>query len=367
MQFGQRTIQQLTEEVTMLQTLAQVIKPFDLRNSSEQEYVAINVFANRLRAEQLPDDPPIPIDEMVQGWKNMPSFQYIPTWVVWSADGSQIIARAHVSWLDVPENRHLVDWRIMVLPEYRQQGWAKRLLPFIAETTRGEDRHTMFTSTDERVPAGAVFMERLGAGAGLAFHTNQLNIVELNRDLLREWQERVQERAAGFELGYWDSAYPEEDIQAVSDLMQVMNTAPRGTLNVEDERFTPEQLRQIEKSIFARGNQRRAAYVREKATGKFAGFTQVMWNSNRPQILQQMETGVFPEYRNHGLGRWLKAAMLDKVLREHPEIILVRTGNADSNAAMLKINNELGFKPYISTTVWQVEINQVEKYLQNHA
>jgi GNAT superfamily N-acetyltransferase len=320
-----------------------------------------------LRAEQLPDDPPIPLDEMVQGWQNMPSFQFIPTWVIWSADGSQIIARAHAAWLDVPENRHLVSCRIMVLPEYRRQGFARRLLPLIAGATRRENRRTLFANTDERVPAGAAFMERLGAHPGLEVHTNQLKIAELDRDLVRQWQERACERAAGFELGYWDSAYPEDDLQAVSDLMQVMNTAPRGTLNYEDEKFTPAQIRQIEKTIFARGDQRRAIYVREKATGKFAGFTQVIWNPNRPQILQQLETGVFPAYRNHGLGRWLKAVMLDKALREHPEIKYVRTGNADSNAAMLKINHELGFKPYLSQTVWQVEIDQVEKYLQNHS
>ena len=342
------------------------ISPFDLRNSTEPEYAAMNVFANRLRAEQLPDDPPIPIDEMALGWRNMPSFQYIPTWVVWRADGAQIIARAHVSWLDVPENRHLVDYKIMVLPEYRRQGWARHLLPLIAETTRRENRHTLFTDTNERVPAGAEFMERLGACKGMDMHTNQLKVVELNRDLVRQWQDRARERAPGFELGCWDSAYPEDDIQAVSDLMQIMNTAPRGTLNFEDERFTPEQLREFEKAMFARGNQRWVMYVREKATGRFAGFTQVAWNPNRPQILQQMETGVFPEYRNHGLGRWLKAAMLDRVLREHPETKFVRTGNADSNAAMLKINHELGFKPYISQTIWQVEIDQVEKYLSNH-
>jgi hypothetical protein len=65
------------------------------------------------------------------------------------------------------------------------------------------------------------------------------------------------------------------------------------------------------------------------------------------------------------LGRWLKAAMLDKILREHPEIKFVRTSNADSNAAMLKISQELGFKPYMSIAVWQIEIDQVKKYLQN--
>ena len=326
----------------------------------------MNIFANRLRAEQLPDDPPIPIDEMVQGWRNQPPFQYIPTWVVWRVDGAQIVARAHVSWLDVPENRHLVEFKIMVLPEYRRQGWAKQLLPLIAETTRRENRHTMFVDTNERVPAGAAFMERLGACPGLAMHTNQLKIAELNRDLVRQWQERAHERAAGFGLGFWEDAYPEEDIHAIVELIQVMNTEPRGSLEYEDERFTPEQLRQIEKSLFARGNERRTTYAREIATGKFVGYTQVLWHPNRPQILQQLDTAVFPEYRNYGLGRWLKAAMLDKVLREHPEIKFVRTGNADSNAAMLKINEELGFKPYMSVTIWQVEIDQVEKYLMNH-
>lgn len=343
-----------------------IIKPFDLRNASEQEYAAMNIFANQLRAEQLPDDPPIPIDEMVQGWHNMPRFQSMPTWVVWQADSSQIVARGHVGWLDVPENRHLVEFRTMVLPEYRRQGLARQLLALITQATRLENRHTLLTDTNERVPAGAAFMERLGARAGLAMHTNQLKIAELNRDLVRRWQDRAQERAAGFALGFWDGTYPEEDLQAIAELMQVMNTAPRGSLEIEDERFTPEQVRQIETSIFARGNQRWTTYARETKTGKFVGYTDVLWNPNRSEILQQRETGVFPEYRNHGLGRWLKAAMLDKVLRAHPEIKYVRTGNADSNAAMLKINNELGFKPYLSQTIWQVEIGQVEKYLSNH-
>jgi hypothetical protein len=30
---------------------------------------------------------------------------------------------------------------------------------------------------------------------------------------------------------------------------------------------------------------------------------------------------------------------------------------------MLKINTEMGFKPYIANTVWQVETEKVEKYL----
>ncbi len=91
-----------------------------------------------------------------------------------------------------------------------------------------------------------------------------------------------------------------------------------------------------------------------------------MWNANRAEILNQGATGVFPNYRNKGLGRWLKAAMLDKILRERTQVKYIRTGNADSNAPMLKINHELGFKPYISRCVWQIETAKVLEYLGQH-
>jgi hypothetical protein len=45
----------------------------------------------------------------------------------------------------------------------------------------------------------------------------------------------------------------------------------------------------------------------------------------------------------------------------------VRTGNADSNAAMLKINTDLGFRPYQSDNVWQIEVERVKEYLATRA
>jgi len=55
--------------------------------------------------------------------------------------------------------------------------------------------------------------------------------------------------------------------------------------------------------------------------------------------------------------------MLERVLRDRPEAKFVRTGNADSNAAMLGINQALGFKPYLSHCVWQLETEKVAAYL----
>jgi len=55
--------------------------------------------------------------------------------------------------------------------------------------------------------------------------------------------------------------------------------------------------------------------------------------------------------------------MVDRILRERPEAKSVSSSNAYSNAAMLRINDELGFKPNNSMCTWQVETEKAAAYL----
>ena len=205
-------------------------------------------------------------------------------------------------------------------------------------------------------------MNTLGAEKAMAGHTNQLVLAELDHALLTEWQSPA--RSEGFTLDFWTGPPPEADLEALAALTSVAaNTLPRDALDMEDMKITGEQMRQMEASMLASGSERWTLAARQTATGSFAGFTEVYWNPNRPQIVIQGGTGVCPEYRNHGLGRRLKAVMLGKILAERPLVRFVRTGNADSNGPMLRINHALGFKPYLSTTEWQVPTEKVLAYL----
>jgi mycothiol synthase len=340
------------------------LKTFNPRVASDDEYIAANNFNNQMRAEIFPDDPPIALDEAVRGWKNIPGFVQVFAWGMTQKNDSRLIASANVAFMNLEANRHVAETQIEVLPEFRRQGLGRMLLAEIAATSVRENRRLMIMGTNERIPAGEAFMTRLGARKGLEAHTNQLKIAELDRALVRAWMDRVQSRRSNFELVFLDGDYPEQDLESVSELARVMNTAPHGDLEIGDFEYSPEQLRQNEKAARERGVQRWIIFLRDRANGKLIGFTQVNWHPNRPELLNQAGTGVFPEYRNLGLGRWLKAEMLEKILQDRPQVKFIRTGNADSNAAMLKINYELGFKPYISHAVWQIEVAQVQAYLQ---
>jgi len=341
------------------------IRPFDGMGASQAEYAALNRHTNRIRLERLPDDPPIPLAETIQNLQSIPSFVDLKLWAAWNPSQSEIVALGNVVIFRTEDNKHLVQFEITVLAEYRLQGLGRQFLGLIADATQKENRRLLMTNTVDRIPGGEAFMTHLGAQKGLEAHTNQLRLADLDRGLIANWLARGQENLAEFELGFWDGAYPEDKLQEVAELYELTNQQPFGDLEVEDMHSTPEQLRQMEKNLFARGSQRWTFFIMDRATGKFAGYTETIWNPNRPEVMGQGMTGVFPQYRNKGLGRWLKAVMLDKVLKERPQVKYVRTGNADSNAAMLKINTELGFKPYMADTLWQVELQKVLDYLQS--
>ena len=339
------------------------LRPFDLVGASDREYAALNRHFNLAKAEILPDDPPTPLEEMVARMRNIPPFVSLHPWAGWSADGEEMVASLVATFLKTEENKHLLQFEIEVHPDYRRRGVGRELLRLAVGVARQEGRWLMMTGTNGRVPTGEAFMEHIGAERGLEEHTNQLLLADLNPALVASWQAEGQKRAAGFALGFWDGPYPEDQLEAIAALNEVMNTAPREKLDMEDMHFTPEHLRQMEQGMVAAGTLRWTLYASEGGTGRFAGFTEVTWNPNRPLVVSQGGTGVFPEFRGLGLGRWMKAAMLERVLRDRPEAKFVRTGNADSNVAMLGINQALGFKPYLSHCVWQVETEKAAAYL----
>ena len=340
------------------------IRPFDMAGATDGEYEAVNRLLNRSRAETLPDDPPIPVQETKASMQNIPPYDIVKSWSGWETGTEQVTSRIAVWFTDTNENTHAIQFALYVDPAYRRRGIARELLKKAVDMARLHNRRLMITSTSDRAPAGVFFMERLKAERGLEESESQLSLAELDMSLIDRWQTDGRRRAAEFSLRFWDGRYPEEQLEAICELLNVMNSAPLDKLAIEDINITPRQARQDEESLFAVGIQRWTAYTIEDSTGEFAGYTEVFWNPNRPWVVEQGATAVVPRFRGKGMGRWLKAAMLERILQIRPEARFVRTTSAYSNAAMLGINETIGFKHYDTRCVWQVETDKAAAYIE---
>ncbi|MCW5849452.1 MAG: GNAT family N-acetyltransferase [Anaerolineae bacterium] len=337
------------------------IQEFEARTASEAVLRAYHEFSNQMYAEAWPEDQAAPIENTLGWLLNAPPMLDVKRWLAWQGD--QVIAAAELETWRAEDNQHLGFFEVNVLPACRRQGLGSQLLGLVAQEARLRNRVKLQAWVDGDSASGQAWLAKLGGKLGLETHTNQLNLAGVDRAMLRRWVERAEERAQGFVLETLVGPFLETSLEEMAQLFNVMNDAPRGDLDMEDEKTTPEHIREWDESMSRRSQERWHMHIRHVATGELAGYTETVWNPYRPDLLHQWGTGVWPKYRNLGLGRWLKAAMLEKVLRERPQVKRVRTGNADSNGPMLKINYELGFKPYKAWKTWQIEVEQVEQAL----
>jgi GNAT superfamily N-acetyltransferase len=339
------------------------IEEVDVRLMSDDDIARLNAFNNLLSAEADPEDPPEPIELTTAGIRNMPDFIVVRSFWGRDLDGS-LAASGSARWTETEDNRHLVRAGVRVRPDRRRRGVGKAMLRLIADVAEAEGRRLLVGGTSDRVPAGEAFARRIGAEAGMAGHTNRLLLSEVDHDMIAQWISSGPRRATGYSLFAVDGPYPDEHVEGMVDVQLVMNTAPRDDLDVEDEVWTVELAREAERTMIASGTQRWSLFAQHDATGDIVGWTEVAWNPAFPQTVWQWGTGVRPEHRGHALGKWLKAAMLQRVFADRPDAVDIRTGNADSNDPMLGINRQLGFKPFRAEMTWQISLDRLRNYVE---
>jgi GNAT superfamily N-acetyltransferase len=271
------------------------------------------------------------------------------------------VARGYVVRYEADTNKHLREANIDVLPEHRRRGIARSIFRELVKAAGTGDDIVIAFYVSDRVPAATEFLKRVGAKPKLTGHMNQLDLSQLDRAMVREW---ATIDPAGYRLEWIDSDVPDALMKNVIVAYDTMNTAPRGDSAMEDWNATPDQIRQWDRSRRAAGRERRIVLAIEDATGETAGYTELSYDPRVAHVIWQQGTAVIPSHRGRGIGKWIKAAMLERATRDWPKARLIRTGNADSNAPMLAINTRLGFKPAWVETIWEIGIADARRYAE---
>jgi GNAT superfamily N-acetyltransferase len=287
--------------------------------------------------------------ELTPGWDPDPWAEFVaqarrplawrPTvrWVARDDDGT-IVGTVVLFCEQRSTNRDQCEVWLDVAPPARRQGVGRVLLRAAAERALAEGRTTIDSGCRDYGP-GLPFAEAVGLVGKQRERRSGLWLDDVDRALLEKWATPV----PGYELVAWDGPTPSRWVERMARAAAVMNTAPLDDYEMEPEVLTPDELAALEAARAEWGVRMATVAAVEVATGEVAGYTEIGFQPGRA-VAGQGNTGVWPEHRNQGLGRLLKATMLLRVLDQRPDVYAVETWNAGSNEPMLRINVELGFE-----------------------
>ena len=117
-----------------------------------------------------------------------------------------------------------------------------------------------------------------------------------------------------------------------------------------------EEGRKLEVVRAALGINRWTLAAQHTESEEYVGTTAISIDMYEPEILHQGDTAVLPRFRKRGLGRWIKAEMMERVLGNLSDARFIHTGNISENESILQVNREMGFLPYQTMNHWLLEV-----------
>jgi RimJ/RimL family protein N-acetyltransferase/GNAT superfamily N-acetyltransferase len=258
--------------------------------------------------------------------------------------------------LSLPErdNRDVAFVSPMVPPERRRSGVGSELLAHCADRVRqgGRLRLQAWAPDDS---AGEAFARAKGASRGIDQVMRTMDVEASLPAKLAELRAGAQSHADGYELLSWQAPTPEEYIDQLVELEEIIADAPRDE-GMEPMAWDANRIRSMESAMLALGVHNYTVVARHSATGKLVALSQVAVDAETPDWGFQQLTSVRRDHRGHRLGLRVKLAMLDLLAEREPGLRHIFTGNAGANAHMIAINEQLGYKVAAVIRAWELNL-----------
>ena len=270
-------------------------------------------------------------------------------------DGEQLVALGETFGTVNAENTDVCELGIWVHPERLGESLHRLMFDHLdtIEKARGRTRYWGWGDlVDEATKT--FWQDELGYKLAYEERISRCNLGQVDQALMKQWIDRASDRAAGYRLVRAEAPLDNEMLGYLAQGLEAMNDAPLDDLDLQHETFDVNRARDVETLQVMSRSAYRLIFAIETATGDLAGYTSMRIPEAEPALSQQGDTVTVAAHRNQGIGRWLKADMWSWLRDTRPEVEFLNTGNAESNRAMLAINEAMGFRDILHHGVWQM-------------
>ena len=277
--------------------------------------------------------------------------------VLWTDDGSEVTSVV-MFWSPRPgaagyeSNRGILWFELFVLDAHRHKGIARSYLPALLEIAERNEGKVIGVSAEDADGHAAV------AAFGFAKKSDEiysvLDLTGVDWQEVERWAADGPRRSPDRRLQWYTNWPPEEDWPEYARVAsELFNSVPFDDEEHGDIVITPAKLRELKHRMAATDGRVLGLVVREPDERLVALTEMALWDE-LPEHAWQWLTAVHRSAQGNRIGRWIKAAMLLHLRENHPLVRWIYTGNATSNAAMRKINFDLGFQPYRTSSGCQM-------------
>jgi len=346
------------------------IEEFKPKESSKELLESYIDFSERIFIELYPDDDPSYERETIrQEILNIFELLDYYFWILILEENSKQTVIGKCSFYisnkknpNYEENKHTTWFQLFIDKQYRRQGWGTKLFQVMIKKIV-ELKEITIVQTYSLLDSGWRFCEKNGAVLALVGVYNRLKLADV------DWQEMANWVKDGENLAQKDNCsleifdhIPDTIIDEFTKFFtDIANLVPLGEL--DDIRAETPESRRIREEQFKKLGIKWITMITKENDGSISGITDIQYSQSKPYLIEQDVTGVLPKYRGRGLGKWLKAAMLFYIQDKFPKVTIINTGNADTNAPMLSINERMGYKKHLTEKCYKFQLQDLmEKF-----
>jgi len=270
------------------------------------------------------------------GWDGEPSTPYLAR-----VDGT-VVGGGAISTSEY-DNLHLAWLGVLVHPEHRRQGCGSAILAHLEDEARRMGRTSVGMDGWES-DATRAFAAQHGFEKKHQAIARRQYLADIDRAELDKRYDEALAAATDYVLERQQFPTPEADLDDLAEMASAINDAPTDDLEIEDEVFNAQRMKAYEDACAFRRERAYRVVARHVPSGKLAGQTVVVVESERPAYGDQHDTSVVRAHRGHRLGLLLKVEMLRWLAEEEPQLEHIETYNAESNDHMIGVNEVLGYR-----------------------
>jgi GNAT superfamily N-acetyltransferase len=247
---------------------------------------------------------------------------------------------------------HLAELALHVHSVERHKGVGSRLLGAAVTAARDNARSRVVAQAEAGSP-GDHFLSARGFRKVLTLRYARLPLADVDPVALAETIERPH---PGYRLASWQGTVPDDLARTFAASRRAMDDMPMEDTDHGTVTWDVDRVRAAAKAVQDRGDQLHTVVAVDTTDESIAGFTELVVPGSGTGDGRHYGTGVLPEHRGQGLGRWMKAESIRQAHERYPELGGLLTDTADSNAHMRRISDSLGYVPTHTTLEYQLDL-----------